>query len=490
MKTLLISPYFSSVTKHERIAFPLGLMYLASSLENASFKVEIIDASLDLIRPTDQNGWHYGYTLNELVADVIERKPDIVGIGCFFSMRFPAVLEIAQEIKKANKDIVIVIGGIHPTIYAEQILIEHSCFDYVVIGEGEHSFLQLHEVLRSGNLEGLRSIDGLTYRDNSRVLINHKTTFIENLDSLPFPAYHLLNVEKYMKNKSLRWGLGANRQFSVISSRSCPNRCTFCSMFLTHGPRWRHRSAKNVVDEIEFLIKNFKAREISFEDDNLTLSKKRIIDICQEIIDRGLKVSWNTPNGVSIKHLDYEILAKMKEAGCDSVNLPIESADDNMRNNVIRKHLSKAKIYEVINACKELELKANAYFVLGMPGETRESLENNIKLLKEVPLNGMIAFFATPFPGTELFKRVTEDNMVDKSDLDRIIKGDFNIYNKPLIRLENISFSELIKYKNKMMFVWIRRNIFDLIRNIFLGKSDYFNIAFLSRFIRSYLPSK
>ena len=490
MKTLLINPYFSSVTKYERIVLPLGLMYLASSLENASFKVEIIDASIDLIRPTGQSIWHYGHTVDELAEDVRERKPDIVGIGCFFSMRFPAVLEIAQEIKKTNKDTVIVIGGIHPTIFAEQILIEHSCFDYVVIGEGELSFLQLHEVLRSGNFEGLGTIDGLAYRVNGHVLVNRKTTFIENLDSLPFPAHHLLPVEKYMKNKVLRWGLGANRQFPVITSRSCPNRCTFCSMYLTHGPRWRYRSAENVVDEIEYLVKNYNAREISFEDDNLTLSKKRIISICRGIIDRGLKISWNTPNGVSIKHLDYEILANMKEAGCDSVNLPIESADDNMRNNLMRKHLSKAKIHEVIQACKELDLKANAYFVLGMPGETRESLENNIKLLKKVPLNGMIAFFATPFPGTELFKMVTDDNMIDKTDLDNIIKGEFNIYNKPLIKLKNISFNELIKYKNKMMLVWIGRNLFDLIRNIFRGKSDYFNIAFLSRFIRSYLPSK
>ena len=125
-----------------------------------------------------------------------------------------------------------------------------------------------------------------------------------------------------------------------------------------------------------------------------------------------------------------------------------------------------------------------------MPGETRESLENNIKLLKEVPLNGMIAFFATPFPGTDLFKRVTEDNMVDRSDLNKIVNGDFNIYNKPLIKLNNISFNELIKYKNRMMLAWIRRNFFDLIWNIFRGESDYFNVSFLARFVRYYLPSK
>ncbi len=489
MKTLLINPYFSSVTKYERIALPLGLMYLASSLEKASFKVEMIDASLGRIRPIGQQ-WHYGYTLDELMEEIKQRAPDIVGIGCFFSMRFPAVLEIAREIKKLNKNAEIIIGGIHPTIFAEQILNEHECFDYVVIGESEHSIVQLHEVLHSGNFEGLGSIDGIAYRSNGSVRCNPKTTFIEDLDSLPFPAYHLLPVEEYMNNKVLRWGLGANRQFSIITSRSCPNRCTFCSMFLTHGPRWRSRSAENVVDEIEFLIKNNQAREISFEDDNLTFSKKRIISICNGIIDRGLKILWNTPNGVSIKHLDYEILAKMKEAGCDSVNLPIESADENMRNKIIKKHLSEAKIHEVIKACKELDLKANAYFVLGMPGETRESLENNIKLLKKVPLNGMIAFFATPFPGTDLFRWVTEDNMVDRSDLDKIIKGDFNLYNKPVIKLKNISFNDLIKYKNRMMLAWIRRNFFDLILNIFRGKSDYFNVSFLSRFIRYYLPSK
>lgn len=489
MKTLLINPYFSSITKHENKALPLGLMYLASSLEKASFEVDILDASLGRIRPMGSQ-WHYGYTLDELMGEIKLRAPDIVGIGCFFSMRFPAVLEIAREIKKLSKTIKIVIGGIHPTIFAERILNEHGCFDYVIIGEGEQSIVQLHEVLQSDNFEGLGSIDGIAYRSNNSVRCNSKTTFIEDLDSLPFPAYHLLPIEEYMNNKVLRWGLGANRQFSIITSRSCPNRCTFCSMFLTHGPRWRFRSAENVVDEIELLIKNYQAREISFEDDNLTFSKKRIISICNGIINRGLKIIWNTPNGVSIKHLDYEILAKMKEAGCDSVNLPIESADENMRNKIIKKHLSEDKIYEVIRACNELDLKANAYFVLGMPGETRESLENNIKLLKEVPLNGMIAFFATPFPGTDLFKWVTEDNLVDREDLDKIINGDFNIYNKPLIRLNNISFNDLIKYKNRMMLAWITRNFFDLILNVFRGRSDYFNLSFFSRFIRYYLPSK
>lgn len=490
MNILLINPYFTSLTKYEKIEMPLGLMYLASCLERASFKVEIIDASLGLRRSFNKGKWHYGYTLNELVEEVKKRAPDVVGLGCFFSMRFPAVLEIAREIKKLNRKSRIVIGGIHPTIFAEKILSEHDCFDYVVIGEGEHSFLQLLKVIHSDNPKGLGSIDGIAYRNNGRIFINPKTAFIENLDSLPFPAHHLLPVEEYMKNKSLRWGLGANRQFPIITSRSCPNRCTFCSMFLTHGSKWRCRSPKNVVDEIEYLVKIYQAREISFEDDNLTLSKKRIIDICQGITERGLKISWNTPNGVSVKHLDYEILENMKKAGCDSVNLAIESADDRMRNEIIKKHLSREKIYEVIQACKELDLKANAYFVLGMPGETRESLENNIKMLKEVPLNGMIAFFATPFPGTELFRWVDENNMVDKKDLEKINRGDFNLYYKPVIRLDAVSFEELIKYKNRMMFAWLRRNYADLIRDVIRGKSHYFNISFLSKFIKLYLPSK
>ena len=491
MKILLINPYFQAVTKYERVEMPLGLMYLAAVLEKAGFEVEIIDASVGRKRYFKKNIWHYGDTIDELIVKIKKSQPDIVGLSCIFSMRFPSVLEIAQKIKKINKKIITVIGGTHPTIFAKQILNDYSFFDYVVLGEGEYSFLNLIKTIQSGNSEGLKEINGLAYHKKDEILINPKTTFIENLDDLPFPARHLLPIEEYLKdNAPTNWGLGANRQFSILTSRSCPNRCTFCSMYLIHGAKWRQRSPRNVLDEIEFLVNNYQAKEICIEDDNLTLSKQRIIDICQGIINRGLKIAWNTPNGVAVRYLDYEILKKMKESGCVSVNLAIESADDYMRNVVIKKNLPREKIYEIVQACKELGLKANAFFVLGMPGETKTSLEANVKMLKEIPLNGVAVLFATPFPGTELFRWTTEGKMVNQEDIDNIIKGKFILYNKPIIKLNNLSFNDLIRYKKKMMLAWIKRNFFDIILSILQGENDFFRISYIVRFLKFYLPSK
>ena len=365
MKTLLINPYFRAITKYERVGMPLGLMYIAAVLEENNFPVKIIDASVGQKRLLEKDTWHYGDTLDGLIIKVRKEQPDVVGIGCFFSMRFPYVLEIAQEIKKINKDIIIVIGGIHPTIFTERILRDYAFLDYIILGEGEYSFLDLVKVIQSKNLGELPEINGLAYRLEDRILINPKTKFVEDLDTLPFPARHLVPVEEYLKDSApVNWGLGANRQFAILTSRSCPNKCSFCSMYLIHGARWRSRSARNVLLEIELLVNKYQAKELCFEDDNLTLSKQRILDICQGIINKGIKVKWNTPNGVAVKFLDCEILSKMKEAGCVCVNLAIESGDEYMRNTVIGKNLPQEKIYEVVQTCKKIGLKANGYFVL------------------------------------------------------------------------------------------------------------------------------
>ncbi|MFH1461236.1 MAG: radical SAM protein [Patescibacteria group bacterium] len=491
MKTLLINPYFQAVTKYERVEMPLGLMYIAAVLEENNFPVRIIDASVGQKRLLQKDTWHYGDTLDELIIKVKKEQPDIVGIGCFFSMRFPYVLEVAREIKKINKDIIIAIGGIHPTVFTEQILKDYPFFDYIILGEGEYSFLDLIKVIQSRDLKKLQEIDGLAYCQAGRILINPKTKFIENLDTLPFPARHLVPVEDYLRDSApVNWGLGANRQFAILTSRSCPNKCSFCSMYLIHGARWRARSAENVLEEIELLVNQYQAKELCIEDDNLTLSKQRILDICQGMIDRGIKVKWNTPNGVAVRYLDYEILQKMKEAGCVCVNLAIESGDEHMRNTVIGKNLSQEKIYEVVRICKKIGLKANGYFVLGMPGETKKSLENTNRILKDLPFNGLSIFFATPFPGTKLFQWVTDGKMMDDTTLDDIIKGNFILFNRPVIKLDDVDFDDLIRYKKKMIFTWMRRNFFDIVWSILRGKNDFFNIPSIVRFLKFYLPSK
>lgn len=491
MKILLINPYFQAVTKYERIEMPLGLMYIAAVLEENNFPVKIIDASVGQKRIFNKNTWHYGDTLDELIIKIKKEQPNIVGIGCFFSMRFPYVLEIAREIKKINKDIDIVIGGIHPTIFTEQILKDYNFFDYIILGEGEYSFLKLIKVIQSKNLNELQRINGLAYKREDRILINPKTEFIKDLDALPFPARHLVLVEEYLKDSApVNWGLGANRQFAILTSRSCPNKCSFCSMYLVHGAQWRSRSAKNVVEEIELLVNKYQAKELCIEDDNLTLSKQRILDICQGIIDKGIKVKWNAPNGVAVRFLDYDILKKMKEAGCVCVNLAIESGDEHMRNTVIGKNLSQEKIYKVVRLCKKIKLKANGYFVLGMPGETKRSLENTIKMVKELPLNGLSIFFATPFPGTKLFKWVIDNKMIDDKVLNNIIKGNFILFNRPVIKLDDLSSNDLIKYKKKIIFAWMSGNFFDIIWSILRGKNDFFNIPSIVRFLKFYLPSK
>ena len=222
-------------------------------------------------------------------------------------------------------------------------------------------------------------------------------------------------------------------------------------MYLLHGQKWRARSAKNVVDEIEYLINTFRAETISFEDDNLTLSKTRILEICKEIKQRNIKIKWIAPNGVSIKTLDEEILAAMQDSGCIEVNLGIESGDETIRNQKMHKKLSLNKIVEVATICRKLRLKANAYFIVGYPGDSDETINKSVELVKKLSFFNIAISYATPFPGTGLYDECVENNYI-QNDFKKwaFNKGELKLFLQPCIRTKEFSYIDVIRWKKKI----------------------------------------
>ena len=447
MKILLLNPPLVGDSNKAGIFPPLGLAYVAAVLRKKGHQVKIADYSLGKVSKTRGNYYWYGKKFHEIKKGLLKQdpKPDLIGLGCFFSIRFFYTLELAKVCKKVFPKTPIVIGGIHATVSPESVL-RNPEINYVVLGEGEETIVELIKAIKGKR--GFEKIDGLAYKNKTgKIVINPKTKFIKNLDQLPLPARDLLNMEAYISDTTIRWNLNQKRHASVFTSRGCPNRCTFCSMYQINSRSFRPRSPNKVVDEIEKLIRKYNIEQISFEDDNLTFDQKRIIEICKQIIKRKLKFEWNTPNGISVKTLNWSVLSWMKKAGCVSVNIAVESGDPYILNQAIRKGVSLIQTETVIRLADKLGLIVNAYFVLGMPGETKESVKNSIKFACRLPIYEVGIAFATPFRGTELYDLCLKKKYVPKNIEELMMQKGFRIYGTPIIETPLLSKQELLQLK-------------------------------------------
>ena len=308
-KVLLINPPTPKFVKGENRSIPLSLLYLSSTLQKNNYKVKVMDINNDFLNLERNENLDTDYYFSiKFINELDSFKPDFIGITTLFSGRFKPAISISQRIKKHLPDVPIAMGGIHPTIFPEEILKDYSCVDYICLGEGEKSLLGLINAHFSDKTL-LKNMDGVAYKEKGNVLVNKKNSFIENLDDLPFPDFDLINLKDYYFDTT-EWNnpknLPINIPLPIMSSRSCPNQCTFCSMFLINGKKWRPRSAKNVVDEIESSYKKYNHRYFTFVDDNLSLSKKRVLDFTEEIINRGIDIQFDAQ--LSIKTLDKEVI--------------------------------------------------------------------------------------------------------------------------------------------------------------------------------------
>lgn len=429
MKILLIHPPVPLSYYNREFYPPSGLMYLASSLIKNGDDVAILD-----LRTLQNNGEprnpaefrkHYG---NIIIERASSFKPDIFGLGCLYSGQFPDVLAFSETIKLRFPSAPVVAGGIHPTIYPKEIISECPSIDYLILGEGEESFRDLVNALKAGRPGDIEKIDGCAYRKDGRGAVNPKTRFIDDLDALAFPAYDLIDIRDYYVDTSA-WlnpkNLPIKTSLPIITSRSCPNRCPFCSMYKAMGPRWRARTPTNVVDEIEYLYKKYDHRHFSFMDDNMTFKKSHMMEICRQILSRGMDIEFETPNGLAINSLDEELLDAMVSAGLTRISLAIESGSDYIRNEVMKKNLSREKIFEIIRLTgKHRHLYVRVFFVIGMPEESRQSLDETYEMIKEIDADRVYIHNLVPFPGTRVFEQAVRDNLLIDVDTTAMYRSD------------------------------------------------------------------
>lgn len=431
---------------------PLGLLYLASICEKSGCVAELLDFNIHAQNNLNSsNDW-----CNQLLINKIqEYKPDFVLLGCLFSGQFDQVRKIAQTIKRLLPGARTLLGGIHATSYPFEILSHCPSIDYIVIGEGENtleSFLK-----KDGQRDAdYHDLDGFAFRTKTgSVIVNKKTRFIDTLDEIPFPAYHLINIEDYYIDtqgwhnpKKMR----IKASLPIITSRGCPMRCSFCPMSSVMGKQYRHRSVENVFSELLFLYTKYGHSYFSFMDDNFTLNREFILQLCHAIIDNGLNIQFDTLNGIAVNSLDEEVIDALVRAGLVRTALAIESGSPVIRK-CMGKNLSQEKIFEVVKIFKKYpSVFIRGFFIIGMPEETHDTLRQTYEMIRCIDIHSSEVNNLVPFPGTKLFDQALRDNLFfDETDLDDLWKTTYVMSKRDyfIVKPYHLNLGELKKWRSE-----------------------------------------
>jgi radical SAM superfamily enzyme YgiQ (UPF0313 family) len=454
---------------------PIGLAYLASFAKAKGHDVEIIDAfgsGLDqFTRQGDLN--LRGLSFEEIIQQ-ISPATDVIGIYNLFSHAYPMVRKLSQSIKETYADVPIIIGGVHPTALPEHVM-QNTCFDYVVLGEGEETLVKLLEKIESGR--DVDDIDGLAYRKDGEVIVNKKTKLIEDLDSLPFPAFEQLPIENYIQAKSPQ-GAWRGRFLPIIPTRGCNYKCKFCTAPKMWKPVWRTRSARNVADEMEYFHNRLKVTDFHFEDLTSVSNKEWIIELCKEIDKRGLKITWQLPNGTRSEIIDENITKRMRASGCTNITFAPESGSVEALE-LMNKKLDLENIFRASRLAAKGGMIVSAFLVMGVPGENVKSLKDTLKLLRKLARIGVHEVSITTFtalPGSEFFYELLQEGKIELSDnffRDLLRMSDLlsahswldGISNKQLNRYRLLGFFEFFAISFSMRPWRVLRSIWNLIRD-------------------------
>ena len=394
MRVILINPPFDpeeSVGESSSVRFvlnitpPLGLAYLGAVLERAGHKVRIIDYTARYPYPP----------LPEIIKEFF---PDLIGLTAT-TPSFESTLRMAKKLRGITPSTPLILGGAHVTCAAESAMAS-GLFEIGVIGEGEDTIVELAARRKDGNFSGLDQVAGIIYREGENFRRTNPRPYIQDLDSLPFPAYHLLPPLSHYHPTPASY-----RRLPVgilMTSRGCPFHCTFCDRSI-FGNTTRFHSTERVLAEVEWMIRELGAKEIRFFDDTFTLKRDRAAEICAGLKDRGLNIPWTCLTAV--KAVTPKLLKKMKAAGCWQVLYGLESGDDKMLELLGKGNSVEANRNAVMWA-HQVGLEIRGDFIVGTPGETMESLEKTLKFTLESGLDYAHFNKFTPFPGTELYRRL------------------------------------------------------------------------------------
>jgi radical SAM superfamily enzyme YgiQ (UPF0313 family) len=410
----------------------MGLGYLAGSMRAHGYDVEIWDASVE----------------EDVESFEARLARDPVDVVCL-SAPTPLIVNAWEAAKTAKKHgAITILGGPHLTLMPHESM-EKEQVDLVVRGEGEYTLIEIMHALEKqleieqdrgeeahsqpqatsqGPLKprlfdpeaGWGRILGLSWRSQAgKIMHNLDRPLPDDIDAIPFPAFDMFKIDRYTNLNPLTEGLDMNaRAYTIVTSRGCPYKCTYCSKPIT-GDTWRARSVDNVIAEWEWLVKDLGATEIGITDDIWNLDKTRAKALCRALIKANVNhVPWVTVHGMKVNNTDLELFQLMKQAGCKRVGFGVENGDDWMLRHVIKKGQTVQMVREAMKWAKQARLETMGFFIFGMPGETEDSMEKTIRLAVELDPDLAHFMMAAPFPGTEMWETLQERGDIFSPNMD------------------------------------------------------------------------
>ena len=371
------------------ISPPLGLLSIAGSLNAHNNKVFIKDYNIEKL------------DYQELFDFIRKEEINVLGISIVTPKVYTS-MSLANAIRIEFPELTIIAGGPHATLMPEQLLTECPAINFVIQGEGEYRALELINSLE--NKKPIDEIEGLAFIKENKIIVNPAQKLIEDLNLLPAPARNLVDLLKYSSFMKTSLYPGT----TMMTSRGCPYHCIYCSKPIT-GTKLRAISPENVVNEIEFLIKEYKIKEIIFYDDSFTLNKDRAMKICDLIIQKNLKIKWQCETRVNL--VNIELLKKMKQAGCYLIAYGIESGSERVLK-ILKKGTTTDQIRSAINITKQAGIKIIGYFMLGITGETEDEIKQTVNFSKELDIDFAQYSVATAYPCTELYEIAKSQNRI------------------------------------------------------------------------------
>ena len=387
---------------------PLGLAYVAAALEKSGFSVQIYDNYL-LERQID-----------EVKAEIRRRQPQIVGITCS-SLTYARCIETAKAAKEACPSCKVVVGGPHPS-YMPETMLRHQDIDYVVLGEGEQAMVNLARSILNGEQDqDICKIPGVACRINGEI-VKTPVEFINNLDTIPFPARHMLPMKMY--DRVLPY-VDAKPVDTISVLRGCPYQCAYCETRELWGTTCRAFSPQRIIDEIKHMKENLGTKGIYFVGDNFTINKKRTSELCHLIKENKLDIKWTCETRADL--VNKELLVDMKSAGCQTMFFGVESGSPRIQQK-LNKNIDLHEVKRTFELCKQVGIRTATSFMLGIPGETVEDMQDTFKFAKT--LNADICMFNIYIacPGSKLYDEVVSQHLYDQMDnyLARVKTKDFD----------------------------------------------------------------
>jgi radical SAM superfamily enzyme YgiQ (UPF0313 family) len=391
---------------------PVGLGYVAKSLEIAGIEYEVVDLNID--------------SIDELTHKISEFVPQFLGIS-MMSYRCKGTYKLLNDIKESFPELKIIAGGPHVTANQERVLMECPAIDMGVVGEGEVALVEMVQG------KPLTAVKGVLYRQGEAVRFTGVRDFIHNLDEIPFPTYRGFKLESY------------GQTMYVNSSRGCPYQCIFCGAPRILGKKWRKRSEQGMMQEVKYWYEK-GYRSFCFSDSNFAIDKTRVRNFCEEVIKSKLEAQF-TSDGLRADHVDRKLLEQMRRAGFTHLVFGVESASDKVLRN-LKKGETREQLESAIATATDLGFDVTLFFLVGSPGEGTEDIKQSFQLARKYDVERVYFFNLTPIPGTEFYDWAVEQGYVDESR-GRYPEGNIGFSEQALLRTDVMTIGQLTR--------WIRR---------------------------------